>query len=72
VEVQLQTFLTLATDKDVISFMAQQLYSRKRAPSIHWIEGWTNPRADTDTGEKRKTSCPARNQTDSAAIQHSA
>jgi hypothetical protein len=43
VEVQLHTFLTLAIDKGVISFMAQQLQSRKRNPSIHWREGWMDP-----------------------------
>jgi hypothetical protein len=40
------------------SFTPRLLYYEDSAPGIHWPGGWAGQRADLDTVEKRKTSCP--------------
>jgi hypothetical protein len=36
----------------VVSFTPLPLYPRERAPSIHFIGGWVDPRAGLDDMEK--------------------
>jgi hypothetical protein len=44
----------------VVSFTAQPLYYRERAPGTYWIGGWVGPRGVLDAVVKRKISSPLR------------
>jgi hypothetical protein len=46
-------FLDLGTSwRRVVSFTPLPLYPRERAPGIHFIGGWVDPRAGLDDMEK--------------------
>jgi hypothetical protein len=48
-------FLDLGTSwRWVVSFTSLPLYPRERAPGIHFIRGWVNPRSGLDHMEKWK------------------
>jgi hypothetical protein len=40
--------------RSVVSSILQLLYSQRKIPSSHWIEGWLCPRAGLDVSEKQK------------------
>jgi hypothetical protein len=50
-EVKLHAFLT----STLVRGKCGQLHATNRAPSIHWIGSWVEPRADMGIEAKRKT-----------------
>jgi hypothetical protein len=42
----------------VVSFMPLPLYTRRKAPDTHWIEGWVGPRAGLDIMERNLLRLP--------------
>jgi len=65
VEVQLQTFLTLAQDGGDWSASQPSCFTLgERSPSSHWIEDWEGPKASLEVVLKKKSfPAPAVNQT---------
>jgi hypothetical protein len=55
VDVYIHIFLTSALVGGEWSASRPGIFTfGERAPGIHWIEGWVDPRADLDDVEKRK------------------
>jgi hypothetical protein len=51
---KIHILLTSALAGGVVSFTTRPLYPGERAPGIHWIGVWVDPRAGLDDVEKRK------------------
>jgi len=61
VKVQLHVFLTSALDGGEWSASHPGRFTtRERAPGIHWIGGWVDPRAVLEAEVKRKIPTPRR------------